>query len=251
MARGKGKAKVGKRRGGKRRGARKSRNVPDMASLSCKRTLQAGGGANFAVNTLYNLMNTQLTDYDRAIQVAQAYQHYRIKSISVTFKPTYDTFTQGGQSKMHLYFMIDKAGSIPTNVTLEGLKQMGARPFALDEKEKKVTWSPSVLESAMYAPGVGNNIQSKYVISPWLTTTNSPVQPGAFVPSGIDHLGLYWYCEQLVTPTATQYEVEVEVQFQFKKPLSGNITSTTSAIPAVVAELNDSKDGIVGGADGV
>ena len=30
--------------------------------------------------------------------------------------------------------MIDKAGAIPTNITLEGLKQMGAKPQALDEK---------------------------------------------------------------------------------------------------------------------
>ena len=27
--------------------------------------------------------------------------------------------------------MIDKAGAIPTNITLEGLKQMGAKPRAL------------------------------------------------------------------------------------------------------------------------
>ena len=242
---------------GKRRGLRKVRrvrrkrssNVSEYASLSCKRTLQTGG-ANFQVNQLYSLMNTQLVDYQRAVQVAAAYQHYRIKKVSVTFKPTFDTFSQNGaqtMSKMHLYFMIDKAGSIPTNITLEGLKQMGARPFALDEKERKVTWSPSVLESSMYAPGLGNTAPSKYIISPWLSTASTPIQPGAFVPSGVDHLGLYWYNEQLLTPGNTTYEVEVEVQFEFKKPLAPNSTGVSTAIPAEVATIDDSKDGIVGG----
>lgn len=232
---------------------KRSNNVSEYASLSCKRTLVVPGNppTNFAVNQTYNLMNTQLIDYQRAVQVAAAYQHYRIKKITMTFKPTYDTFTNGNQSKMHLYFMLDKAGSIPTNTSLEGLKQMGARPFALDEKERKVSWSPSVLESAMYQPGVGNNIQAKYQVSPWLSTQADPVSPGLFQPSGIDHLGIYWHCQQLITQgTVTQYEIEVEVQFQFKKPLVNNLSSSV-AIGAQVAELNDSKDGIVGGSDGV
>lgn len=227
-----------------------SSNVPELASLSCKRTLQATGGANFAVNTLFSLMNTQLTDYPRAVQVAQAYQHYRIKQIAVTFKPTYDTFTQGGQSKMNMYWMIDKAGAIPSNINLEGLKAMGARPRQLDEKNMVVKWRPSVLESTMYAGGVNADTPSKYLISPWLATTAVPIQPGAFVPSGVDHLGLYWYCEQLVTATATQYQVEVEVQFQFKKPLAQITSEGIEAIPAIVAPLNGSSDGIVGGVDG-
>lgn len=233
---------------------KRSGNVPEYASLSCKRTLQTGG-ANFQVNQLYNLMNTQLIDYQRAVQVAQAYQHYRIKNIKVTFKPTFDTFSQNAaqtMSKMHLYFMLDKSGSLPTNITLEGLKQQGARPFALDEKEKIVSWAPTVLESSMYVGGVGAaGSPAKYLTSPWLSTNANVVAPGVFQASGIDHLGLYWYCEQLITPGNTVYEVEVEVQFQFKKPLSANITGSTHAIPAEVAVLNDSKDGIVGGADGV
>lgn len=245
-------AKKSKRVYKKRVYKKKSNNVPEYASLSVKRTLQTGG-ANFQVNQLYNLMNTQLIDYQRAVQVAQAYQHYRIKNIKLTFKPTFDTFSQNGaqtMSKMHLYFMLDKSGTLPTNITLEGLKQLGARPFTLDEKEKVVSWAPTVLESTMYAPPVASS-PSKYRTSPWLSTNANIVSPNVFVASGVDHLGIYWYCEQLITPGATAYEVEVEVQFQFKKPLAANITGDHHAIPVQVAELNSSKDGIVGGADGV
>lgn len=238
-------------KGGKRGGKKSSKQLADYAQVSCKRTISVPGNPpqNFSVNTLYNLMNTQLIDYQRAVQVAGAYQHYKIKKIAVTFKPTYDTFQAGNQSKMNLYWMIDKAGAIPTNVSLEGLKQMGARPHQLDEKNFTVTWSPSVLESSMYGAGLANTAPSKYLVSPWLSTTAVPIQPGAFVASGIDHLGLYWFCEQVVTgQTITQYQVEVEVQFQFKKPLA-NALSATEAIPALVAELNTSKDGVVGGSD--
>lgn len=231
-------------------------NVPDIASLSCKRTIAPGGGGNYLTNNLYSLMNTQLVDYQRAATVASAYQHYRIKSISLTFKPTYDIFTgttANAMSKMHLYWMLDKSGSIPTNITLEGLKQMGARPIELDEKQRKITWRPSVLEAAMYAPGpVGASQTAKYLISPWLATSNAPVQPGGFVASGIDHLGIYWYMEQLVVGGAPQpYQCEVEVQFQFKKPLVNGFTGAVEAIPSVSATINDSKDGVVGGGDGV
>jgi len=240
------------KRGKGRKNFRKARDVPDMASLSVKRSMTTGSPPTaFSGNTLYSLMNTQLLDFPRAVQVAAAYQHYRIKKITLTFKPSYDTFTNGGLStKPNLYYMIDKSGSIPTNSTLEGLKQMGAKPRQLDEKNLTVSWRPSVLESVMVASGgAGGPASSKYNISPWLTTTADNVSPGAFSPSGVDHLGLYWYLDQLQTG-GYQYAIEVEVQFQFKKPLINNVSSV-SAIPAQLARLNDSPDGVEGGGDGL
>lgn len=234
---------------------RKSSNVSEWASLSCKRSLEdPAGQPGFNSNVLYNLMNVQLGDFERATSVASQYQHYRIKKVSVTFKPTFDSYigAAGAVSKPNLYYMIDKAGAISTTVTLEGLKGMGARPKQLDEKNMTVSWSPSVLESAMYTPGVNNATPSKYAISPWLTTTGVPVQPGAFVPSGIDHLGLYWYVDQLSNPIGAQYTIEVECQFQFKKPLDSFAqSSTVEARPARVATRNNSPDGVVGGGDGI
>jgi len=248
-----GKGKQGKGKRGKGKAGRRVRDVPDMASLSCKRSMQTPGpppAPGFNTNTLYSLMNTQLIDYQRAVQVAAAYQHYRIKKITLTFKPTLDTFTNGGSSKPNLYYMIDKSGAIPTNASLEALKQMGAKPIQLDEKNLTISWRPSVLESVMYAAGgVGAASSSKYKVSPWLTTTADNVSPGVFVPSGVDHLGCYWYVDQLA-PVGYQYTIECEVQFQFKKPLI-NLTSSVAAIPAEVATLNDSNDGVVGGGDGV
>lgn len=245
-----------RRRLNRKRGFRKARDVPELASLSCKRSLETGSppGPGFNSNTLYSLMNTQLIDYDRAAIVASQYQHYRIKKITVTWKPTFDNYLAAGGAvtKPNLYYMIDKSGSLPANITLEGLKQCGAKPRQLDEKNMSVSWRPSVLESVMYAPGaIAATQASKYSISPWLTTNNSPAQGGAFVPSGIDHLGIYWYMDQLQNPVGAQYTVEVEVQFQFKKPLNAFEAGAPEAIPAKIATKNNSPDGVVGGGDGV
>lgn len=249
-------AKKAPRKKAQKKGSKKTKktNVPDWASLSCKRSMQAPATGQFNLNTMYNLLNTQLTDFPRAVQVAGAFQHYRIKNISVTFKPSYDTYqvlaAGTSSSKPRLYYMIDKSGAIPTNVSLEGLKAMGAKPKDFDENNRVISWSPSVLESVMYAVGVNNATPSKYRVSPWLATNAVPGSPGIFVASGIDHLGLYWYVDQLQNPQGAQYSIEVEVQFEFKKPLT-NMLSATEALRAEVATLNDSPDGVVGGGDGI
>lgn len=239
-----------RRAAGRRRRVGGARDVPDMASLSVKRSL-SNGVNQFSANVLYNLMNVQLMDYPRAVQVAQAYQHYRIKKVTLTFKPSSDTFAVGGATKPRLYYMVDKSGGVPTTITLEGLKEMGAKPKDLDEKDLVVSWRPSVLEAVQYAGGgVGATSPSKYTISPWLTTNAYTTDPAPWVASAIDHLGLYWYVDML-NAAGYQYSIECEVQIQFKKPLSQNITSSVAAIPATLALLNQSPDGVVGGGDGI
>lgn len=125
---------------------------------------------------------------------------------------------------------------------------MGARPRELDEKNIVIQWSPSVLEAAMdVVPG---SMPAKYRISPWLATNAQPLTPGVFVPSTVDHLGLYWYLDALNNPEGYQYQCEVEVQFVYKKPLT-NALSQVSAVPATLATIDNSADGVVGGHDGV
>lgn len=246
-----------KPRRNKGRKFRQARDVPEWASLSCKRSMAPTappGATAYNANQMYNLMDTQLVQFERATLVAQGYQHYRIKKITLTFKPTFDNYlaSAGAVTKPNLYYMIDKSGAIATNVTLEGLKQMGAKPIQLDEKNLKVSWRPSVLESVMYSGGgAGLSASSKYKVSPWLTTTSQNVSPAPVPASGIDHLGIYWYVDQLANPVGAQYTVEVECQFEFKKPQSTGLTGAVEAIASRPAILNDSPDGIVGGGDGV
>lgn len=239
MAKTKGKA--GKRKGGKkgaRRGVpRRMTNVPERASLSSKITILPTGAPSYIANQMYNALSTQLADHPRALNVAKAYQHYRLKQIRITYKFPYDTFAQGigaNASRPNFYYMIDKAGSIPLAVTLESLKFMGARPRQVDEKPVFIQWAPSVLTSDETTAGP---LPAQYKVSPWLSTD---------VPN-VAHYGAFWYIEQLFG--ALEYQVELEVQFEFKKPLW---TGTESSVPSVgyrAAILNNSPDGIEGGGD--
>lgn len=237
----------------KKRGARRARDVPDMASLSVTRTVIPQGANNFVTNTMYSADTTDLASFDRAVQVAKAYQHYRIKKITLTLKPSYDTFQQGAAgaagSRPNIYYMIDKSGSIPNNPNLEQLKQMGAKPRRFDEKPFVISWRPSVLDVAQQAAG-GVFQSAQYKISPWLSTSANPMG-AVFAASTIDHLGVYWFVEQLFGG-GVQYGAELEVQFQFKKPLwyqQGAGPVPPMAIPIMVADQDNSADGIVGGPD--
>lgn len=237
------------------RSVKKSGNTPEYASASVKTTLLPADGTMFKANTLYNKINTQLSDFPRAVLLGQAYQHYRMSKISITFKPTLDSFVpnqvpSATYSKPYLFYMIDKSGAINTNTTLEALKNMGARPKALDEKPIVVSWSPSILTADATATTAGLAYSAaQYKISPWLSTQATPGQPGAFVASSVDHFGLYWYVDSVLGGQSITYQVDIEVQFQFKKPLLHMIPSSTPAVPAVVGVIDNSSDGIADGRD--
>jgi len=219
-----------------------TRNVVDKASCSVVRTLTPG-----STNTMYSFDSFQLKDFDRAVQIAQGYQLYKMTGIKVTWKPEYDTFAAGlGATKPFLYHMIDKSGSIPDNVTLEALKQAGARPRAFDEKPISVTFKPAVLNAVLNT--VAGSTYGGYRVSPLLSTNQNATSNLPFIASAIAHQGLKWYIE--TAGSALNIIMEVEVQFEFYKPL----WSTLAASPAKglnFAALNDSPDGIVGGYDGI
>ena len=66
----------------------------------------------------------------------------------------------------------------------------GAKPRALDEQTLLIGWRPSVLEASMTAGGPALSAQgAKYTMSPWLNTNANSVNPGAWTPSTVDHLG--------------------------------------------------------------
>lgn len=243
---------------GKRGGRRAVANVKDFGSLSDNRTYAAPTG-NIVANQMYSIMTTTLSQYDRGIQAAKAYQFYRIKHISVKIKPQFDTYafnqnggaTPTGYGKPKLYFMFDKSGSLPTNITLEALKQMGSKPRNLDEKAINISWSPTVLNSAMSVAGAATTT-SQYKVTPWLATNANSVSPGVWVPNDVDHLGVYWYVESTSYggTGGLPYQVDVEVQFEFKKPLWSAV-GNTNAIGLVPAIVDASPDGVEGGSDGI
>lgn len=218
-------------------------NVVERASCSVARTVSQQNG-----NQMYDYSTFQLADYPRAVAVAKAYQYFRIKNIKITWKPQFDSYVAsvgGGLLKPQLYYMINKGAGIPTNITLEGLKNLGAKPHAFDEKPISVSFSPAVLQDTQSLVG---SVASSYKVSPWLITNANP-DVGLWNPSNVQHNGLIWYME---TPGGVQrFDLDIELQFEYKKPLIDNMVSSTPALGLVYPLLNDSPDGIVGGSDGL
>lgn len=232
-----------------RRAFRPARSVADYAGVSENQTITAAGGGNFQTGQMYAVRQTQLAQFPRAANVSLAYQHYRIKKITLTLKPSYDTFQQGVglAGKCRAYYMIDKSGSIPQNVTLENLKQMGAKPINFDEKPIQISWRPSVLEAAWNSATLAP-VQTRYRVSPWLATNNNPATVAPWAPSQIDHLGVFFYVDQMFA-AGTFFMCELNVEFQFKKPLVRVSPQAPPALGIKPAILDDSPDGIVGGSD--
>lgn len=231
-----------KRRAPARRMMSKTKsNVGEFASLSCVRTLAVANSG-----TPYDFSNFQLADFPRAVSVARAYQHFRITGIKVTWKPVYDTYSSATlQQKPNLYYIIDKSASIPTTFTLEGLKQMGARPRSFDEKPISVSFKPSVLQDSQSLVG---SVASSYKVSPWLGTNSAP-DSALWNPSQIQHNGIKWFMD--APGVAQNLQLEVELQFQFKKPLVALPAGPTTALPVMYAVIDASPDGIEGGNDGI
>lgn len=219
--------KGGAQRGGKRGGGRKGgkRGVkarfargmsqPEMGSISCSTNL-----SNLNTNTMYSRLNTSLDQFVRAVTTAQNFQFYKITGICIKFQPRLDTYIGGGASTVpYFYYMIDKSGSLPTTLTVGNLLQMGAKPIRFDDKTVTVKWKPSVLTDVANAAGgaPAASAPAQYKISPWLNTNANFITPGAWSPSTVDHLGLYWIVE--TSGANSLYDAVLTVDFQFKKPL--------------------------------
>lgn len=237
---------------GRRAMRRGGKNVSDFATCSVSSTILPRGGGNFASNIMYSSFQSngiKLSDFPRAADIGANYQHFKIKKCTLTLKWAYDTFSTGlgaGSSRPSLYYMIDKSGSVPANITLEGLKQMGAKPHACDNRQFVISWRPAVLTEDQNQ--LAGPVASQYRISPWLATNPGAPGPNVYNPSDVAHNGIYWYVEQLFGG-GVQYQAELEVQFAFKKPLYGASVSALAPTGFQLAAPDTSVDGIVGGPD--
>lgn len=226
-------ARANYRKKGYRKRFRRVKSVPDMAKLTENYNLTYPTPGGWNVNTMYVKRDFTMADVPRGAAVALAYQHYRIKKVTLIFRPQVDTFLGGpappliaGYTAPNLYYMIDKSGSIPSNVSISALKSMGAKPIRLDEKVIKISWRPSVLTDTADLSSAGN-IYSQYKISPWLSTNERAGNPGVFVPSSIDHFGIFWYVETTGVSTL-QYTVEAVLDIEYKKPLNATLSGVES-----------------------
>lgn len=213
-----------KRRNVKRRAPYKKRAMrmrPRRAITTNTASVKENYGLAVPDGNVTFFRNIQLADiiYDRAQQVAQAYQEYRIKYVKITFIPNADTFPAvAGNVIPQLYFMIDKTNALPTNADAGTFYSMGCRPRRMDDKNLVYAWKPSALVANFVGPNV--TTASELKIRPWLSTNaNSGAGAGVWAPSSVDHMGCAFYVTKINPNDNLQYNVDVEVVFQFRKPL--------------------------------
>lgn len=224
-----------RRKGGRRRLARRfpAQRVGDIARVTANL-----GQTMISANVPFSMQNFALSNSTRAVQVAAAYQYYRIRRVVVKVKPIYDTFQLGANSTVtipYLYYMIDRHNTFPPNTTVQTLKNAGCVPIRLDDKTRTISFRPSVVNASMVSSGSGA-AQTQYGlgtyrISPWLSTNannngggNPVVGPGSpgvyWKADSTDHQGLLLFVEQNTVPTPNQVcQLEYIVEYEFKKRL--------------------------------
>lgn len=195
---------------------------------------------NFTYDTTVGVMNIfnalELADvtFDRAQSQARAFQEFRIRYVKLIFRPSADTFMPAvGNTIPQLYFQMDKANALESDVNLQTLLDLGCRPIRFDDRNITKIYKPTVLlydMNSSTAPGTARASQIKE--RPWLSTNDNAGSASAtWAPSTVDHLGCVFHVTNInpVTPPMN-YKVDVEVVFDFRKP---NWSSRATEEPVV------------------
>lgn len=191
-------------------------------------------------NQAYNSYNLQLSSFQRAVIVAQAYQYYRIKRVTYKFSPLSDTFAAGsGTTVPYLYFMIDRLSQLQAVSTASQLRAMGAKPKRLDDKMLTWSYAPSILQAGFDgAPPIGQSSTQfvQHKVSPWLSCRDAQGPLGVWTPDSTDHLGCVWLVENSGGATV-QYKCERIIEFEFKKPSFTVLAGPNDPPPVEVEDI--------------
>jgi len=207
------------------------RTVPERASLTVTRQFGL-----LTANQTYRLYDVQLSQYARAVNVAKAYQLYRIKNVKLVCSPLADTFQAGsGVTVPYVYFQIDRTRNLENIRTPLEFKQLGCKPRRLDDKIITFQYRPSVLNTTLDNAATAGGVFNQYKISPWIRCRDETGTPGVWNPDTTDHLGLVMIQEN-AGGANVDWKVELVVEFEFMKP--SYPTTITEGQPEPL-ELND------------
>lgn len=204
-----------------RRPARKARRAPKMRKEYLKE-VEIMPTQIVNLNTPYLQIKAGITGA-RASQMAALFGEYRIKKITYTFRPWFDTFNAGiptgGNNAVQvptLYWRLNRYGDTPAAFNGNYMRAMGAKPHRLDDKLLSFSYSPNIIQSQQ---NVGASTTATIKVSPWLSTDNI-VQDNNFTLSTAEHFGHSLFIEAAANGTANGQaaNMDVKVIYEFRNP---------------------------------
>lgn len=156
--------------------------------------------------------------YDRAQQVARAYQEFRINYIKFTWKPHSDTYQPiVGNQIPQLYYIIDKVNALPAGIDTNTFLSMGCKPLRFDDKNLSVAYKPCALGATQN--GVAIVDATHKLTSPWLSTNDNAGNPTLpWAANATQHHGLIFFVTKINATDDIKYSLDIEVDFEFRKP---------------------------------
>jgi len=178
---------------------------------------------------------TSLSSFPRALDIADNFQEYRIKSLEFKYIPTYDTFAYDGAGTpgKSLPYLYVKQLVVPPPATwdLSFLKVMGAKPRRLDDKNITLKYSPVVNQTGLSTNVAGGGTRG--VKSPWISTH----LVGLTTMDDSIHYGHATFIDTYLTGSTMPEvcQLELVVVFEFRKPWDKTAsTPPPDTAPAIV-----------------
>jgi len=191
------------------------------------------------LNTPYLQIKAGITGA-RASQLAQLFGEYRIKKITYSFRPWFDTFNamdasigNSAISVPTLYWRLNRYGDTPAAFAGDYMRAMGAKPLRLDDKIVSFSYAPNVIQTQQNVVGSST---ATIKVSPWLSTDDL-VNDNNFTLSTAEHFGNSLFIEAAGAGTAQGQvaNLDVKVVYEFRNPrLIRASNDETSNLPSAV-----------------
>ena len=193
------------------------------------------------LNTPYLQIKAGITG-SRAQALAKLFGEYRIRSITYTYRPLFDTYSSSlpgagnsPNSVPTLYWRMNRYGDTPAAFNGDYMRAMGAKPIRLDDKQVTIRYRPNVIQNQQ---NVAGNTTATIKLSPWLSTDDI-VQDNNFNVSTAEHYGHSLFVEGGGAGTArgmVAYQ-DVKVVYEFRNPRLTQAPGQDNAPQAVVLKV--------------
>lgn len=177
-------------------------------------------------NTAYNFQFQLVNASTRILNVAKAYQEFKIDYVEVRLKPYYDTFATGataGITAPQLYHQIIKDPSVSDMVDISQFRYNGINPMPFSKDGNKVwRYKPA---ASVVPVGAGSSASGMIKVSPWLDTEDFTSTATTPVFSTTQHYGSSLWIDTVEATKIPLANVEVEIHYVFRKPRSDYVNS--------------------------